>query len=68
VNFKHRFNDKDLGGFTNIEVSFLTQLPESKETAQGFHFETNGDVKTDSVDVIGENCGWINNIIVTPQC
>jgi hypothetical protein len=31
---------------TNIQVSFLTQLPELKETAQGFHREANGDFKT----------------------
>ena len=29
-----------------IQVSFLTQLPERKETAQGFHHEANGDFKT----------------------
>ena len=27
-------------------TSFLTRLPESKETAQGFHHEANGDFKT----------------------
>ena len=31
---------------TKIQVSFLTQLPERKETAQGFHHEANGDFKT----------------------
>ena len=31
---------------TNIQASFLTQLTERKETAQGFHHEANGDVKT----------------------
>ena len=31
---------------TKIHVSFLTQLPERKETAQGFHHEANGDFKT----------------------
>jgi hypothetical protein len=31
---------------TKIQVSFLTQLPERKETAQEFHHEVNGDVKT----------------------
>jgi hypothetical protein len=31
---------------TNIEASFLTQLPERKQTAQGFHHEVNGDFKT----------------------
>ena len=31
---------------TKIQVPFLTQLPERKETAQGFHHETNGDFKT----------------------
>ena len=47
---------------TKIQVSFLTQLPERKETAQGFHRETNGDFIT----VTGENLGWIK-IVVTPQ-
>ena len=28
---------------TKIQVSFLTQLPERMETAQGFHHEANGD-------------------------
>ena len=27
---------------TKIQASFLTQLPERKETAQGFHHVTNG--------------------------
>ena len=31
---------------TNIQASFLTQLSERKETAQGFHHEANGDFKT----------------------
>ena len=31
---------------TKIQVSFLTQLPERKETAQGFQHEANGDFKT----------------------
>ena len=31
---------------TKIQASFLTQLPERKETAQGFHLEANGDFKT----------------------
>ena len=31
---------------TKIQVSFLTQLPERKENAQGFHPEANGDFKT----------------------
>ena len=29
-----------------IQASFLTQLPERKETAQGFYHEANGDIKT----------------------
>jgi hypothetical protein len=29
-----------------IEMSFLTQLSEKKETSQGFHNEANGDSKT----------------------
>ena len=56
---------------TTIQASFLTQLPERKETDQGFHHEANGDFKTVSLQslmaVIGENWGWINNIVVTPQ-
>jgi hypothetical protein len=31
---------------TKIQVSFLTQLPERKETTQGFHHEANDDFKT----------------------
>ena len=31
---------------TKIQASFLTQLLEWKETAQGFHLEANGDLKT----------------------
>jgi hypothetical protein len=31
---------------TTIQVSLLTQLPERKETAHGFHHKTNGDIKT----------------------
>ena len=31
---------------TKIQVSFLTQLPERKETSQGFHHEASGDYKT----------------------
>ena len=31
---------------TNIQVSFLTQLTERRETAQGFQHEANGDFKT----------------------
>ena len=31
---------------TKIQVSFLTQLPERKETTHGFHHEANGDFKT----------------------
>jgi hypothetical protein len=31
---------------TEIQASFLTALPERKETAQGFHHEDNGDIKT----------------------
>ena len=27
-------------------IMLLTQLPERKETAQGFHYEANGDFKT----------------------
>ena len=31
---------------TKIQASFLTQLPERKETAQGFHHEANRNIKT----------------------
>ena len=31
---------------SKIQVSFLTELPERKETTQGFHHEANGDFKT----------------------
>jgi hypothetical protein len=31
---------------TKIQASFLTKLAERKETAQGFHYEDNGDFKT----------------------
>ena len=31
---------------TKIQASFLTQLPERKETAQGIRHEDNGDFKT----------------------
>jgi hypothetical protein len=31
---------------TKIQLSFLNQLPERKETAQRFHHEANGDLKT----------------------
>ena len=39
---------------TKIQASFLTQLPERKETAQGFHNEANGDFKTVTA-VIGDH-------------
>ena len=35
-----------LSVMTKIQASFLTQLPERKKTAQGFHHEVNGDFKT----------------------
>ena len=31
---------------TKIRASFLTQVPEGKETVQGFHHEANGNFKT----------------------
>jgi hypothetical protein len=31
---------------TKIQASFLTWLPERKETVKGFHHEANGDFKT----------------------
>jgi hypothetical protein len=55
---------------TKIHVSFLTQLPERKETAQWFHHDANGDFKQlqSLMAVIGENWEWLNNnIVVTPQ-
>ena len=33
---------------TKIQASFLTQLPERTETAQGFNNEASGDFKTDT--------------------
>jgi hypothetical protein len=33
---------------TKIQVSFITQLPERKETAQVFHHKADSDIKTDS--------------------
>ena len=47
-----------------------TQLLERKETTQGFHKQANCDYKKllqSLMAVIGENWGWINNIVVTPQ-
>ena len=53
---------------TKIQMSFLTHLLERKETSQRFHHGANGDFKTVSLmAVIGENLGWINNIVVTSQ-
>jgi hypothetical protein len=50
---------------TKIQASFLTQLPERKDTAQGFHHEANSD-KT-----ITEFNGWdrtkLRMDVVTPQ-
>ena len=45
---------------SKIQASFPSQLPEKKETAQGFHHEANGDFKTVKLlmAVIGENWGW----------
>jgi hypothetical protein len=54
---------------TKIHASFLTHLPERKETTQGFHHEAKGDFKKfkqSSMDVIGEKLGWIS-IVVTSQ-
>ena len=31
---------------TKIQASFLTQLPDRKETTHGFHHEASGDIKT----------------------
>ena len=57
---------------TNIQASFLTQLPEKQETAQGFHHEANGDFKT----VTEFNCCDRRKLridqqhctVVTPKC
>jgi hypothetical protein len=45
---------------TKKQASFLTQVPERKETALGFNHEANGDFKTvkSLMVVIGENRGW----------
>ena len=42
---------------TKLQVSFLTKLPERKETAQGFYHEANGDFKQlqSLMAVVGEN-------------
>ena len=60
--FKHEVTNCTLDGVsihpvtTKIQSSFLTMLPERKETAQGFHHEANGDFKTVTiVAVLGEN-------------
>jgi hypothetical protein len=50
---------------TKIQGSFLTQLPERKETAQGFHHEANGDIKT--VTEFNDCDRIIINMVVTPQ-
>ena len=44
-----------------------TQLPESKETTQGFHHEVNGDFEK-VTEFNGCDAGCIKNIVVTPQC
>ena len=31
---------------TKVQASFLTQLPERKETAQRFHYKANGNFNT----------------------
>jgi hypothetical protein len=48
---------------TKTQASFLTELPERKETAQEFHHEANGDFKT-VTEFNGCDGGWINNIVV----
>jgi hypothetical protein len=51
---------------TKIQAFFPTQLPERKETAQGFHHEADGDFKTvtefNGCDM--RNGGCINNIVL----
>jgi hypothetical protein len=49
---------------TKIQAFFLTQLPENKETPQGFHHEANGDFKTVGCDRRNLR---MDNIVVTPQ-
>jgi hypothetical protein len=39
---------KSLQRYSHYSQSLLTQLPERKETAQGFHHEANGDCKIDT--------------------
>jgi hypothetical protein len=60
-----------LDGVSKIHVSFLTQLPERKETAQGFRpmVGANGEFKTvtEFNGCDGRKTGWINNTVVTPQ-
>ena len=41
---------------TKIQMSFLTQLPERKETVQGFHHEANG-VFTTVTELNGSDSG-----------
>ena len=54
---------------TKIQVSFLTNLPEWKETTQGFHHETNGDFKkvTELNDCDRRKLRMDQHIEVTPQ-
>ena len=41
---------------SKIQVTFLTRLPERKETALGFHHESNGNFKTEYLmAVMGDN-------------
>ena len=52
---------------TKIQTSFLTQLPERKETAQGFPHEANGDFKAVTQFNGCDRRKLRNYIVVTPQ-
>ena len=53
---------------TKIQVSFLTQLNERKETAQGFYHEAKCDFKpVTELNGFNRRKLRINNIAVTPQ-
>ena len=52
---------------TKIQAFFLTEFPDWKETAAGFHHQVTLKQLQSLMAMIGENC-WINNIVVTRQC
>ena len=62
--------------FYSVQASFLIQLPDRKETAQGFHHEANGDFKTVTefngcdgrkLRMDQNHCSYSNNIVVPPK-